>query len=456
MQISNDPPAPILPLRPWTVLGHIDATSPDLEPYEMKRIADLDIVDKPNTNVVLEVRHKPVNRTMKAIKAGLAASLAPVAAIGGAVAGVALFATGFGAIPAVGAAALGLVEGALLASTSKAGQSQLRRLKWEPQNPNTDWQGTRTLELNSAKGVAPTVLSQTDSTHAPDGKTLGESLGAKMKAYPAERYAVILGGHGRAMDSVGHISVKDMAEATRIAHQESGSKIDALMLDSCLVGNFETLLPMADHVRFGVVSEEPLYTGVFDWTSIVNALQDRTPSPQDFGNLAVHYSEFSHSPRTVSVVDMGALPALKGALETLAHVVDVALDSGHRAPIARAFKQAAKIKDSGTLERKMENKLDLGSLLKELAAVPVPSVQKAAQEAIQSYQGAVPAHSASEHYPESTGLSIQGPLPWHSVSGYAKETGMEHWSEMLGNMRPLPLRLLHTVAEKAKSLLGQG
>lgn len=456
MEISKIASAPIRSPRPWTVLGHIDATAPDLEPYEMQRIAALDTIDKSNTNVVLDVRHAPVNRTAKIAKAALATASAPVLALGGLIAGAAIVASGGALLPAVLVAGGGALEGALLASTSRSGYAQLRRLQWEPQNEGTAWKGTRTMELGSTRGAPATVLGEIASTKAPEGKTLGSFLATNMKQYPAQRYAVILGGHGRARSGVGDISVDDMAQAMSTAHRETGRKVDALMLDSCLVGNFETLLPMSGDVRYAVVSEEPLYTGVFDWTSIINALQDRRPSAQDFGHLALHYSQYSRSPRTVSVVDMGMLPGLKGSLERLGESLNQAIDAGHRGAISKAFSAATKIQDMGAMERKTENKLDLGNLLEQLADVPDPAVQAAVADARRAYQAAVPSHGASEQFSTTTGLSIQGPLAWHNESGYAKETGMPQWSRLLGNMRPLPLRIFHTAVEKTRSLFGGG
>lgn len=439
--ISNVAPQPP---RTWTILGHIDATSSDLEPYEMQRLDTLESTSKQDANVVMEVRHQRSSKTRKIVQNVLLAALAPAAALGGVVLGTAMLASGAGVLPSL------LLGGALVANTvplaiaSKRAIQHLKRLKHEPQTPGTDWKGTRTYWMgqDSVPGLQSPIVAESKSTKAPSGEALGKFLAENMRQFPAQRYAFILGGHGRARDGVGDVSVADMAKATEIAHASSGRKIDVMVLDSCLVGNFETLLPMSDHVRYAVVSQEPLYTNVIDWSSIVNGLDGHGPSAKRFAGLALHYAKNSYSPHTVATVRMSQMPSLRKAVDTLGEAIAAGVRNGHRDSIAAAFKEAAPIQDSSWLERKTEGKVDMGDLLERLRHVTDPSVRQAGEVAYFWYLRSVVGNVTSKKFSRSTGMRIQGPRAWHRENAYAKETGLAGWSKALSAMRPWPLRMM--------------
>lgn len=431
-------------------MGHIDATASDLEPFEMNRVDALEKADKRNTNLVVEVRRTPTSTLAKKLKAAAVASLAPSCVLAG-LAGAALLA----ATPpmAVGALAFGLIEGAILFTTSKKGVEDLRFAGH--QSVEAPWKGTRKYELGTSDktGIQSPVLESSKSTAAPDGKKLGAFLADTMKAYPAQRYAFILGGHGRAMQSVGDVTVEGMADATAIAHAQSGRKLDVMVLDSCLVGNFETLLPMADHVRYAVVSEEPVYTNVIDWRGMVEDQQDRAPSANAMVASAMNRAESDPWHQTLSTVRMSQMPALRDALENLGSAIQASARNGNRDEIKAAFKASTKIQDSDGFSRAIEQKVDLGDALKHLHHdVSDPAVKKASAEAWQAYSKAVVDHRASAAFSATTGLSIQGPRPWHLEDAYAKKSGLPEWSKALGQMRPWPMRVVATAVDATRRL----
>lgn len=433
-------------------MGHIDATASDLEPFEMDRLDDLERADKGSANLVFEVRRTPVSPAVKKLKAAALASLAPGCVLAG-VAGAALLAT---APPlAIGALALGLGEGALLFSTSRKGLQDLRFADHQSTVP--PWKGTRTYEVgpHPETGVASPVLSSSRSTQAPDGKKLGAFLADAMQTYPAKRYAFVLSGHGRAMDSVGDVKVADMAEATAIAHARSGRKLDVMVLDSCLVGNFETLLPMADHVRYAIVSEEPVYTSVIDWRGMIEDQQHQAPSATAMAASAMNRAEGNPWHQTLSTVRMSQMPPLRTALENLGSAIQSSARNGHRDEIKAAFKASARIKDSDAFSRAVEQKIDLGDAIKHLAHdVSDPQVKNAASEAWHAYQKAVVDHRSSKPFSRTTGLSIQGPRAWHREDAYAKKAGLPEWSKALGQMRPWPMRVVSAAVDAVRELRG--
>jgi hypothetical protein len=96
-----------------------------------------------------------------------------------------------------------------------------------------------------------------------NSKTFYEFLSKNMKQYPAEHYMVIVNGHGRAFkgvlkdnDPTDGMPIEEFASVLNTVKKETGKNIDILGLDSCLMGNAETVYAVKDAVKYVVVSEE--------------------------------------------------------------------------------------------------------------------------------------------------------------------------------------------------------
>lgn len=435
-------------VKRWTVMGHIDATAPDLEHFELQRVDDLELYDRRDSNVVLEVRRNPTPVPMKRLADAALASCAPFV---GLVFGAAALTA---PTPLVGLAllAVGAAEMALLLPVSKKALEDFKTVGFTSSEPH--WKGTRRFEIQDDlwKGINSPMLAASKSSRVPSGAQLGTFLTDTMNAYPAERYAMVLAGHGRAMDGVGGLSVKEMAHATEIAHARGGRKVDVLVLDSCLVGNVETLLPMADHVRYAVVSQETLYTHVVDWGAIIKDQNGSQPSAERFTRSALDIAERKAHHQTLSTIDMTAMPALRTTLENLGDALRTSARQGHRGEIREAFASAPIANREDFFDQTFDKKIDLGQTLRLLSQVPDPSVKQAAQTARDVYDQVVIDHRRAPGFGHTTGLTIQGPRAWHSVNAYARESGLPSWSKALGEMRPWPVRMLSNASNGVKRL----
>jgi hypothetical protein len=110
-----------------------------------------------------------------------------------------------------------------------------------------------------------------------------------IKEFPAENYVVVVMAHGGAWVGVSEISPKDMGEAiesgTEKANAETGrdDKIDALIFNSCYMGNVESLTEFKNAADISVASENYSTTGAFkDWPVFIKGLQNSIANGESF------------------------------------------------------------------------------------------------------------------------------------------------------------------------------
>ncbi len=140
-----------------------------------------------------------------------------------------------------------------------------REEKPRPSKLDGDWEGTRRYEVARAPGTGrkrtleSTVLSQHDNQDHGQPSTLSDFLRWGMERYPAKRYLVVVGDHGKGFIGTGfdevHKSTLQLPEL-RQALQQSGLKPDVLVLDACLMGQLEVAHELKDQAHFLVGSEE--------------------------------------------------------------------------------------------------------------------------------------------------------------------------------------------------------
>lgn len=131
------------------------------------------------------------------------------------------------------------------------------------------------LELLEDTGV------QQDMT---DARTLRDFLIFAQKEAPADRYILILWGHGRGpqigygldeyQDAGKAMSYEDMADAIQAAEEEAGFYLEWIGFDVCLTGTIETVYALRDCCDYLVVSED--YEPAYGWqyTDFLEALSE--------------------------------------------------------------------------------------------------------------------------------------------------------------------------------------
>lgn len=110
-----------------------------------------------------------------------------------------------------------------------------------------------------------------------------------MKNYPAKHYVVVLGGHGGAWTGALQMSPSDMGMAiqagTNQANRTSGRNdfIDAVVFNSCYMGNLESINEMRNSADVVVASEMSAKSSVLtDWPDILGQVQKDIADGKEF------------------------------------------------------------------------------------------------------------------------------------------------------------------------------
>ena len=121
-----------------------------------------------------------------------------------------------------------------------------------------DWRGVRVYEVQP-EGPTVMVEDAPESVSPSDPTSLENFLAWGMKEYPAEHYAVVLGGHGSRKgllsDSKGDVMpFEKVSESLQRAAAKSGEDIDVVLFDSCSTASPETAEKMCGATDFLVAT----------------------------------------------------------------------------------------------------------------------------------------------------------------------------------------------------------
>ncbi|MBN9418681.1 MAG: hypothetical protein J0I12_24735 [Candidatus Eremiobacteraeota bacterium] len=444
MQIQSAPPQ--RPLKNWSLVGHIDATS-NLEMDELRNAACLQTIDSQDVNVVMEIQRKAykARKSPDAVDRGLdrtaGITQAAFSATSFAIAGMSLVNH---PLIAAGAGLAGL------ATAYFAGKNLMRSVpppalkQGPPRHANEPaWEGTRVLELSASSGRSPLKLdsptvSSNEKLDPPTPQELGHSLAEMMKAYPSKHQAVLLAGHGNAFHGWSHYSMDQLAEALGQAVQESGRKIDLVIFDSCLMGNMEGLSKLAPHAQYAVASEEIVYTGHRAWDLVFNEMGGAQADPRQLGQTIVKQFGGHWEGRTMSLIDLGKLEPLKETVEDLGEKLlrDV------KGPERNAIAEALDVHTFGTTytgSKEWGGYGDLGNVLENLEQkVTRPDTKEAVESAQRALKAAVVGYRNQMCYDHARGLSARVPTHNFEPKVYQEKTGMEKWGQLMSEMRPAP------------------
>lgn len=241
-----------------------------------------------------------------------------------------------------------------------------------------------------------------------------------VKAYPADRYALILSDHGGGYvgigpdDSTGDHDLLDLGElrdglADGLA-AAGLERFDLIGFDACLMATIEVALAVRPFAEYLLASEETEPGFGWDYRNLQLLAATPGTSAEQLGkHLIAGYAQHAKDHQqddaiTLSLVDLHALEPLVEALDALAAVGGAALDTaglalGKARGGARAFGKQGD-QDTG--------QVDLGQLA-TLAAKQTPALQAASAALDQALKKAVLASHHGKAQEGVTGLSIYFP-----------------------------------------------
>ena len=213
--------------------------------------------------------------------------------------------------------------------------------KWT--NPEISTRTTQRYRL--AEGALELVEDTGEQQDMTDPETLKEFILFSAKAAPADRYMLILWGHGRGpeigygMDDFQNagkaMALDDMAGAIEAAIADAGIALEWIGFDVCLMGNLETVYALRNCCEYLAVSED--YEPAYGWqyTKLLNALSENPAlSNKELAQVIVdgfmEEAERSGDRGIMAVIDMRYAEELMTAWEAFCTAQDEAAEQAQK------------------------------------------------------------------------------------------------------------------------------
>ena len=297
-----------------------------------------------------------------------------------------------------------------------------------------DWVGTRRYHLEAAptarpgakkKLVSQPLETQETPVNAGESKSLSDFLSWGVEKYPAKRYMVVIGDHGKGFVGTGfdylykdNLNLTEIKSALYTVQQKTGTKPDVLVFDACEMGQLEVAYQFKDQAGFMVASEEIIGVDGLPHTAYLDFLTHKPgASPREAAKAWVSISQSDTLDRLdndrdfaavqLSAFDLSKVEALKIATDRLATVLKKE-DQGELRDIADLTK-AFNMEGDATPDRDFR---DLGHFCKNLEENGASEAAvKAGHDVLKALRGClVSQHNDGEDAEDATGISVYLPM----------------------------------------------
>jgi len=188
-------------------------------------------------------------------------------------------------------------------------------------------------EANQRWLVTPDGLEQVADDFGPlnmgESKTLTDFITWGVKNYPAKKYALVMWDHGGgAVSGFGvdeqfdgdALTLSEIQQALRVAKQQTNQTFEMIGFDACLMATVEVAVTLEPYARYMVASEEIEPGHGWEYTSILQAIDNRPAITGDQLGKVIVDSYRTHAAGdeiiTLSVIDLQQINKVKGAFET--------------------------------------------------------------------------------------------------------------------------------------------
>ncbi|HEY3999785.1 MAG TPA: clostripain-related cysteine peptidase [Candidatus Xenobia bacterium] len=299
---------------------------------------------------------------------------------------------------------------------------------------------------NASKIDSPAVQPM-GTVNMADPKTLSDFIQWGVKNYPANHYMVVINDHGDGWrgavedDSAGgaFMSLKDIQSGLQQAQDATGTKMDIVGFDACLMANAEVAEQLKNNCDYMVASEETEGSNGWPYTTVVSAatlkdlnqrlLMKADTTAKDFAGAVVKSATAVQGDLpTLSAFDMSQVSNMTVAEKGLSDAIKAS--SGSLGSVAQAASDSQAFYDTS----------DLYDFADHLKGNADPSVQKAAQGVKDAIGKVIFAeqHDTSK-YPNAHGVTVN----LTPSSGDATYSGLDMpkatgWDSMLGKLASAP------------------
>ena len=286
------------------------------------------------------------------------------------------------------------------------------------------------IKRNTEKGLKSEVLARPGEVNTADPAVLQGFLASVIKTFPAQHYALIMWDHGggwayHLIDAdapgaaKGHdkLSLPKLRQGISAALKDTGlKKLDLVGFDMCLMAQMETAAELSDLAQVMVASQALEPGDGWPYEEILPAFGRESLGARRLGAQIVdaygkHYGGRKEQVATLSAVDLGEVPKLAEALNTLTAKLNQTVHGSWPA-ISRAFFYSESYADRTDIRKGMSGlaSVDLLDLLKRLrqGVAPFPA-DKEYQDIVGIMDRAVIASYVSPKHRLSHGLAIYAP-----------------------------------------------
>ncbi|MCU0853306.1 MAG: clostripain-related cysteine peptidase [Thermoplasmata archaeon] len=199
------------------------------------------------------------------------------------------------------------------------GDSRLLKILHDPADPSVS---IISPELDDSFEVIP----PSGEVNMASADTLSAFVNFSSDRFPADRYVLILWGHGAGWyglcpDGTDLLDLVELKQAATQAASSIGSKLDMVVVDACAEATVEVMAQLQGSVDFLVAAESNIPSQGLPYTEILDSLaEDPEQTPEEFGALIV--SEYVHrswqvSPfsATLATLNLSALDMFLASLD---------------------------------------------------------------------------------------------------------------------------------------------
>jgi hypothetical protein len=279
--------------------------------------------------------------------------------------------------------------------------------------------------------------------------TLTDFLRWGMRAVPAQRYMVVVGGHGG-----GFLGVVTDAERSRLmsadglaqAFAAAGARPDVLVMNACLMAQAEVAVEMMPHARW-MVAAQGLEEGVgMPLGRVVSMLDEGATAEQAAAAVVDACAATPERTPTVSAVNLEQAGALRDALDDLGRAI---LEHPRHAAALRAHIEKTRgFYDHQPWDRPLSDLRDLGDFARRVGNdSTLKDLHAASRALLQTLRAAVAAHVPASVSGMSAYLPTQRLEDTHGPSGLAAQAKYDRlalsrqtvWDDALASLAGRPL-----------------
>lgn len=308
-------------------------------------------------------------------------------------------------------------------------------------DPFGDFTDTKFLEV---RGGDVTEFGEFGELNVGAPETLAAFIETGITSYPAEHYGVVLWNHGAGWPGMGPdetdgndiLDLADIDQGFTDGLLAAGiESVDLVGFDACLMASYEVASVMADHADYMIASEELEPGHGWNYAALDVIAQNPEASPAEVGQAIIDgfaaqaVEAGTDEEITLSLVDLGAMDELTGALAALAD--PLMAEPQVAAPLlARAQADAPKY-GSNPDPSIDSHHVDLGRVVETLGGLD-PVLAEPAGSVLDVIGSMVVSTTAGPATQDATGLSIYFP-PYADVfrQGYLNLAGVEVWPDLL-------------------------